>query len=288
MKFRTELHTEESNDKITFTDKLFTIGSCFSDEIGTKLLHHGFQVQCNPYGTVFNPISLTKLLHHTIQNASVEETDVYNENDRYMHFDFHSSFCNNTARGVVTSINEAIQSSHVAMHASQWLIISLGTSFVYEFLPTGTLVSNCHKVPNQLFRKTLLTEPTMLESLCRAIDAVLVFNPKLKIIFTVSPVRHIKDGLINNNLSKSQLITSVHRLIEKYPAIQYFPAYEIMLDDLRDYRFYKEDMIHPTEQAVSYIWKKFCDVYLDDTTLKQAQDFHKSRKLALHIKHKSR
>ena len=250
-----------------------TIGSCFSDNIGKRLIDHGFDTSSNPFSTIFNPISIAKLISMTLKGKSIDDAEVSRSHGRSFHYDFHSSFDSSDPAKVKQSINEVLLSAHSFMKGMEFMIITLGTSIVYKKKEDKTIVSNCHKMPSQLFSKELLSEDSMLKDLELALGGLWKNNPKRIIILTVSPVRHIKEGVVQNSLSKSRLISLCHTLCEKYPLLSYFPAFEIMMDELRDYRFYESDLIHPNQQAIDIIWSRFMDSYFDETAKEKVVAF---------------
>ena len=222
-----------------------------------------FSVSTNPFGTVYNPISIHKLLLQSVHNhPSLEHTYLQNQ-DQMLNYDFHSEFTGTSKHQLETKIKEAIGNTRHFLKSTKYLLLTYGTSWVYERLDTNEVVANCHKMPAQQFKKSLLTQKKILESFDEMYRAVKIFNSDIKIILTVSPVRHLKDTLELNSVSKSILRMTCHTLAELYDDVGYFPAYEILLDDLRDYRFYSSDLIHPTADAIDYIWRKFTASYFD-------------------------
>ncbi|MEP2772891.1 MAG: GSCFA domain-containing protein [Fulvivirga sp.] len=265
--FRTEIIIPHSKRKLGHKDPVFTIGSCFSDCMGSKFRDFKFDVLANPFGTVYNPISIANLLDYAIRNKPPEK-DTYLENQGLQaNYDFHSSFSALEKDTVKKRVELAIDQSSQFLNKTQWLIVTLGTAWVYERLDNGNIVSNCHKLPSRLFNKRLLSQEQIIASLEPKLAKLKELRPDMEVILTVSPVRHIKDTLQHNNVSKSTLRLVCERLANENSFIQYFPSYEIMMDDLRDYRFYKSDMIHPNEDAENYIWNRFSETYFDRKTL---------------------
>jgi hypothetical protein len=264
--FRTELQLEPSPFKIHLSDTLLTVGSCFSDAVGNKLSQHKFRISINPFGTNYNPVSIHKSLHYALSNQQPQCNGFVESQGVLHHYDFHSSFSALQRTDIETKIISTISAEHEQLKKVKWLIITYGTAWVYERVDTGEIVANCHKVPDRQFRKSLLQEQQILESFDGVYKALKSFNASCNIILTVSPVRHIKDTLPLNTVSKSVLRVACQRLTEKYPDVHYFPSFEIMMDDLRDYRFYKADMIHPSEEAEEYIWAKFAESFFDEET----------------------
>lgn len=264
--FRTEIIPEASPAKINLKDRILTAGSCFSDSIGAQLLGSKFNVLSNPFGVSYNPHSIHKVLRYALHNQAVPD-NTYTENQELIaNYDFHSSFSALKKSEIESNIRESVGASHYFLKDAKWIFITYGTAWVYERNDTGEVVSNCHKIPASNFTKSLLSQKKMLESFDEFYRDLKTFNPDCKIITTVSPVRHIKDTLQLNSVSKSVLRLTCQTIAETYSDVFYFPSYEIMLDDLRDYRFYKQDMIHPSEEAEEYIWSKFSDCYFDNST----------------------
>lgn len=255
--FRTVVSPGSSSAKMGLSDKILTIGSCFADVIGSRLHLNKLDVTANPFGVLYNPHSIFKAVRYAIFNESPAPHTFLQQQDVCLNYDFHSEVSSLEPRKLHVQLQEIIGASHYFLSQAQWLIITFGSAWTYERNDTGEIVANCHKMPVQLFSKSLLREPDVIASFDSMYADLLKINPQIRIILTVSPVRHIKETLELNSVSKSILRTACHTLTEKYSVVEYFPAYEIMMDDLRDYRFYKEDMIHPTEMAEDYIWQKF-------------------------------
>lgn len=243
------------------SDKILTIGSCFADVIGTRLISSKLAALSNPFGVLYNPYSIHKALRYAIFNETPAPHTFLKQLDVFLNYDFHSEISSLHQDKLQSHLKEVVGASHYFLNNAQWLIITFGTSWVYERNDTGEIVANCHKVPGTLFSKSLLTQKKIIESFEKFHKELTVVNSGIKIILTVSPVRHIKDTLELNSVSKSILRTSCFTLAEEYRDVEYFPAYEMMMDDLRDYRFYKSDMIHPSEVAEEYIWEKFGERY---------------------------
>lgn len=268
MKFRTEVNIQNSEKKIEMQDSIFSIGSCFSSEISTLLAEGQLQTLNNPFGTIFNPYSISNAVERIIQKKIYTEKELICHNSDYISLDHHTSFDSQDLDKTLRKINTKLTKGYEFLKSSKWVIITLGTSFIYEYLPQNKWVANCHKIPNQQFRKQLLSDTAILNSLENIINNLQSFcTEDIQILFTVSPVRHTKDGMIENQRSKSKLINQLHEIISNKENCQYLPIYEIMMDDLRDYRFYKEDMIHPNSQAINYIFEKFKKAYCSENTI---------------------
>jgi len=252
-------------EKINYAHRSLFIGSCFAENIGELMQHYKFNGLVNPNGILYNPLSIADSLNRIIENKEVKESELFFANECWNSWEFHSKLSNPDKQTCLSTINNNISNAHHFLKQSDWLFITLGPSFVYKQKSTNTVVGNCHKIPQQEFTKHLLTVDEIVHSLSALTEKLNVFNPGLKIVFTVSPVRYIRDGVVENNQSKARLIEAVHQLTKRENTL-YFPAYELVIDDLRDYRFYKTDMVHPNEQAIDYVFKKLKDVAFDETT----------------------
>lgn len=267
MKFRTEVDIKESQKKIEVEDKIFSIGSCFASEMSDLFLQGQLQTVNNPFGTIFNPFSIDNSIKRLHDADFYEEEELITFNDEFISLDHHTSFDTRYIHQTLAKINAKIEEGNSFLQNANWIIITYGSSFIYEFVPKQKLVANCHKIPQKFFRKRLLTFQEITESIYKTIlNLKDICKDDVQILFTVSPVRHTKDGMVENQLSKSKLITAIHEMIDGLDYCHYLPIYEILMDDLRDYRFYKEDMIHPSNQAVNYIFEKFGNAYFSDET----------------------
>jgi hypothetical protein len=271
--FRTEINPEASIVKINLQNKILTVGSCFSDSMGELLAKNKFDVLVNPFGTNYNPYSIHKSLLHALGHTLPSNTGYIAHEGIYAHYDFHSEFSALQKEQVTSKIQSAIQTTHDYLQKANWIFITYGTSWVYERNDSGEIVTNCHKVPQHNFKKELLSQKKILKSFEEFYEKLKSINPPCRLVLTVSPVRHVKDTLQHNSLSKAILRVTCHTIAETYPNVFYFPAYEIMMDDLRDYRFYKADMIHPSTEAENYIWKKFSESYFEESTKKFIQQW---------------
>lgn len=265
--FRTEVEVKKSKKQLSIHDPVLTMGSCFADTIGDQLLNSKFQVLKNPFGTVYNPISLHKLLHLSNTNTLPGPNSFIENNGIFLNYDFHSSLSALSQHALEDMLKERIAQAHNFLRSAKWLMITYGTAWIYIRKDSGETVSNCHKLPSHRFEKKLITQKRILDSFEETYEQLKSVNTNLQIILTVSPVRHVKDTLELNSVSKSTLRIACNTLTEQHADVHYFPSYEIMLDDLRDYRFYKSDMIHPSSDAEAYIWEKFTRAYFDTETL---------------------
>lgn len=270
--FFTPVSVANQDAKILSKSKILTLGSCFSDNIGKKLSIHLFDTLVNPFGTIFNPVSISKILDIVISNKVVNIEALNTIGSRFFHYDFHSCFDNTNADKVVKDINEKLLVTREFLERADFLIVTFGTSIVYRLKSEDRIVSNCHKVPNKNFSKEFLSVDFMEAEMNTLLNAIKKVNSNIKVILTVSPVRHTKEGMIENSLSKSRLIDLCHRLALNNDNIYYFPAYEIMMDELRDYRFYGPDLIHPNEQAIEVIWNRFIESYFEKEAARKVAD----------------
>ncbi|HMO60913.1 MAG TPA: GSCFA domain-containing protein [Ferruginibacter sp.] len=279
MEFRLEFTPKPFVQKITHRHKLFLIGSCFTENIGSKLRQLKFDVLENPNGILFNPASIATALDSYIHNTLYSEADLFYQNECWNSWQHHSRFSHPDKLQCLQGINQSQACAHVFLKQAHWLFITVGSAFVYQ-LQQGTMVANCHKVPLDKFEKKLLHPGEVYNMLHRTVQDIFEFNPALKIIFTISPVRHLRDGFVENNRSKATLIQAIHQLVDENEKLFYFPAYELVIDDLRDYRFYAEDMVHPNYAATNYVWEKFTTTCMDEPTqqlMKELQVIHAAK-----------
>lgn len=264
---------KHSKNQIDYHSNTLLLGSCFVEHIGEKLSYFKFQNVQNPFGILFHPKAIENLIVHAIEEKTYSENDIFFHNEQWHCFDAHSKLSNTSKEDLLNDLNGIVKSTSKQIYKSTHIIITLGTAWIYRFIETNHIVANCHKVPQKQFSKAILSVNEVAESLQSIVDLIRKFNSKTSIIFTVSPVRHIKDGFIENTQSKSHLITAIHQVLHRQSSIVnrglfYFPSYEIMMDELRDYRFYAEDMVHPTQIAVNYIWEKFQKVWISEEASK--------------------
>lgn len=262
MDFRLAFTPKPFDIKIRHEDKLFLAGSCFTEQIGGKLAAHKFRIIDNPNGILFNPVSIAKSVISYIDHKIYTEADLFYANELWGSWEHHTRFSSLDKEETLNRINTSQQAAHSFLKEANWLLLTLGSAFVYE-LDNSQVVANCHKVPTDKFRKRLLSPEEVISTLDTLIHRLKNFNPGLKIIFTISPVRHLRDGFVENNRSKATLIHAVHHLTDKFEGLHYFPAYELIIDDLRDYRFFAEDMVHPNYAATNYVWEKFVAACID-------------------------
>jgi hypothetical protein len=256
----------KSNIPIGYRDKLLLMGSCFADHLGERLHKSMFDALVNPLGTFFNPVSAAQLMDVLQTGTQITETELLQRDGIFVHPLFHSRFNHSDAAMMLHSINTALDQTRHFLKRATCVFLTLGTSWVYENIQSATIVSNCHKLPQSQFRKKLLTLEETSAAILAFANSLQAMNPNCRLILTLSPVRHLKDGFENNQLSKAILRLAIQECMQNNTAATYFPAYELVLDDLRDYRFYNEDLLHPNDLAIRYIWEKFVDCYFEENT----------------------
>jgi hypothetical protein len=270
MDFHLEFTPKPFSIKINHRHKLMLMGSCFTENIGDKLMAHKFSVLQNPNGILFNPVSVLDAVENYISNKQIDSDALFYLNEAYHSWQHHSRFSAPEKSVAVTTINNSTSNAHNYLKNTDFLIITFGSAWVYELTDNAdnilknVVAANNHKAPADWFSRRLLSIDELNNILDRLITALKIFNPSLNIIFTISPVRHLREGFIENNRSKAALINTVHTAVEKYGYAFYFPAYELVIDDLRDYRFYAEDMVHPNYAATNYVWEKFVNTGIDE------------------------
>lgn len=272
MKFKLTLEAKPSKHTIEYADKLMLIGSCFTENIGAKFKSHLFNIVENPYGILFNPVSVSSALTEIIEIRTYKIDDLFQHNELWHSWQHHSRFSAIDQQEALDKINTSIVEAHTYLKTANRLVITLGSAWLYHLtkdapLGAGQVVANNHKAPADWFFKSLMQPTVLLENLHGLVKRLYAFNPNLQITFTISPVRHLREGLIENNRSKAVLIHAVHELISLCENVDYFPAYEYVIDDLRDYRYYAEDLVHPNFAASGYVWDKLIETYMKPETL---------------------
>ncbi|MBK6832974.1 MAG: GSCFA domain-containing protein [Bacteroidetes bacterium] len=267
MNFKLNFDIKSPARKINYSDKLFFIGSCFSENIAEQFDKHLFSVVSNSHGILFNPTSIANAFQDVINKTEYTEKDIFFEQGLWRSFQHHGQFSNADKAVCLEQINASIKNAHEKLKKSEYLFITLGSAFAYKHIQQNSVVANCHKIPATEFEKVLISKEDITSAYEKLITDLKKLNPKIKIAFTVSPVRYIRDGLVENNHSKAILLQSIHDLIATNENCFYFPSYEIVIDELRDYRFFKEDMVHPNELAVKYIWERMQQSWIDATTI---------------------
>lgn len=252
MKFRTEITLKPWSQTIDHSHHILSLGSCFADNIARHLARHKFRIVASPTGILFNPLSIVQSVEDMYRGKAIEHKELIESDGRYLHYAFHSSISGATPEEALRSMNAAISRGREALQRADYLIITLGTAWVYRLRSTGEVVANCHKQPAATFTRELLD----VDSIVEAIERIATMT-SARIILTLSPVRHIGEGMEDNSLSKALLRVAIDKVCRASKRFTYFPSYEIVMDDLRDYRFYGEDLVHPSEMAVEYIAEKF-------------------------------
>ena len=265
MHFRTQIPISKCDLPMDYNSQIVSLGSCFAENIGKKLDYFKFQNEVNPFGIIFNPLSIEKLIERAINKIEFSERDIFFHNERWHCYEVHSDLSNSNPTVFLQNLNQILESTYHQIAKSTHLIITYGTSWVYRNIASNEIVANCHKVPQNQFVKEILSVEAIEQSIQNTIDVIKSVNPNCAFVFTISPVRHIKDGFIENQRSKAHLISAINQIIH-YPLsiIHYFPSYEIMMDELRDYRFYAEDMLHPNPVAIDYIWERFSQTQISE------------------------
>jgi hypothetical protein len=282
MNFRTVINIDPSPHKITYSDKVMFIGSCFAAYMGERMKISKMPVMINPAGTVYNPVSVLNTLDSVISGKIISQADLFNYDGTWLSFFHYTDFTSDDPETLKNKINDQTLSAMDFLGKSGFLFITFGTARIYRWKKSGIIVSNCHKIPDSQFETELITVTDIVSQWDGFLDRLAAFNPNLKVVFTISPVRHWKDGAHGNQVSKSVLFLAVEELLKHKIKAQYFPAYEFLIDDLRDYRFYGDDMLHPSASAVDYIWEKFTDSYLDPSTVTLQNEILKITKACNH------
>lgn len=262
--FRTILNAGVSTHTLAITSQILSLGSCFADSIGSRLAALKLTTLPNPFGTLYNPLSMHKALDYAARATPIPAHTYLQHDDIHLNYDFHSELSALTHDTLAHRLQHQMETVHAFLQQTDYLLLTYGSAWAYTRRDTGEVVANCHKQPAALFDKTLLTAEAIVASFESTLTTLRAQHPNLRVILTVSPVRHIKDTLVLNSVSKSVLRVACHTLQERLDYVEYFPAFEIMLDDLRDYRFYKADLLHPTAEAEAYIWQQFKARYFDN------------------------
>ncbi len=263
--FRTVYKPKEQQNSIQYSSKVLLFGSCFSENIGNKLNYFRFQEYTNSHGILFNPKAIESAVSECCTLKEYKETDLFFENEQWHSFNHHSDFSDTSVATALQKINTNILEAHKFLKTTSHIIITLGTSWIYRNTKSKNIVANCHKIPQKQFNKELLSVEEIANSLKTIETLIKKTNPNVTFIYTVSPIRHLKDGMVENSLSKANLLAAIHQHINSKTSF-YFPSYEILFDDLRDYRFYKNDMLHPTQTAIDYIWNLFQKEWINPNT----------------------
>ena len=257
--WQTLVVAEPLKERIKYSHKVLFIGSCFANEIGNRMQNLRFKTLVNPFGVLFNPASIAISLKRIESESPFTANELIKAGDIYKSFMHGSEFASSSEEEFLEKNNKLLSAASSHFKDSSWIVVTLGTSWIYKERRSGQVVSNCHKLPSDMFVREAMKAGEIEELLSEIVER----HPEKNWVFTVSPIRHLKDGANGNQLSKARLLLATNALVEKYPNAYYFPAYEIFMDELRDYRFYAEDMIHPSDESVGYIWERFCEFALD-------------------------
>ncbi|WP_349292950.1 GSCFA domain-containing protein [Zobellia alginiliquefaciens] len=283
IKLQTQIPLQKAQNQIDYDSRLVLLGSCFSENIGQKFRYYKFRELQNPFGILFHPLAIANLVSRAVLGKVYTEDDVFFFNERWQCYDAHSDLSAVSKDSLLNALNQGIEQTANHLKQATHICITLGTAWVYRHAETDAVVANCHKVPQKQFSKELMRIEEIVASLNSIMASVQSLNPNAQFIFTVSPVRHLKDGFVENQRSKAHLVAAVHEVVSASTLkADYFPSYEIQMDELRDYRFYKEDMVHPNALAVNYIWKKFVEVWLASNTSSTMKKIEKVQKGMLH------
>ncbi|MDY8134598.1 GSCFA domain-containing protein [Aquimarina sp. 2201CG5-10] len=268
MNLQTKIPLQSQEPKINYDSEVLLLGSCFAEHIGGKFDYYKFKNLTNPFGILFHPKAIETFLWMTTQREKYTDTDLFYHNEQWHCFDAHSRMSNPDQFKLCQNLNRALEFTFNKIQSATHVCITLGTAWVYRLKALDMVVANCHKIPQKEFEKELLSVDEVVQCLHNSVGLIKSLNPSVKVIFTVSPVRHIKDGFVENNRSKSHLLAAVHQTIETMRNTVYFPSYEIMMDELREYRFYNTDMIHPNGIAIEYIWERFSAIWIAEEAKK--------------------
>ncbi len=280
--FRTIVSCTESLEKITYDSPVLMLGSCFAESIGNKLLQYKFIVTLNPFGIVYHPAPLAQNMARIITGQLYAEDELQQHNELWFSFDHHGRFSHSDNAVCLQQINSELQHAHQQLSSIKWLFITFGSAWAYRLKTNGHIVANCHKYPASAFERIRYDVDEIYQIWVDVISKLRSVNPDINVVFTVSPIRHLRDGTHENQLSKATLLLAVDKLNKDLANTGYFPAYEIMLDDLRDYRFYQEDMTHPSPMALNYIWQRFCESCISNDTVNMMQSIDDIVKAAGH------
>ena len=275
--FSTQIDIPHSAVEITYNDRILTLGSCFAENIGTKLQEAFFLTFINPFGVMYNPMSVAQCIRHLLSEKEFTATDLFQSGSLWNSLAHSSTFSATTADEALQKINSRLLAARYFLHETNVMMITLGTAWVFELVENRKIVSNCHKLPASRFTRRRLSVDEIINEFTEVFGLLRNSYPGLKFIFTVSPIRHWKDGAHENTVSKSTLHLAVDALEKQFDFVHYFPAYEIMMDELRDYRFYASDMLHPSDVAVDYIWQRFGDTYFSSETLNLKKELERLR-----------
>lgn len=267
MEWYTRIEIPEGKPKLSYDSKVLLLGSCFVEHIHRYLSYYQFRNLSNPFGVLYHPLALEAVLQRSVELRRYSSEDIFEREDVWRCFETHSVLSELTPEGLLANLNLALDETHAYLKSCSHVLITLGSAWAYRHLETDQYVGNCHKVPQKEFDKELISVPEIVTSLHRIVQFIKELAPLATVVFTVSPVRHLRDGFTENQRSKAHLIAALHQMLAESggPAF-YFPAYEIVMDELRDYRFYARDMVHPSEEAVAYVWERFLQTWIHKNT----------------------
>ncbi|MEM6892868.1 MAG: GSCFA domain-containing protein [Bacteroidota bacterium] len=280
MKLYAQVPLEKGQQPIDYQSKVLLLGSCFAENMGKKLNYFKFEIQQNPFGILFHPLAIERFLERVVTQKSYTESDVFQHNAIWHCFDAHSRLSSPSKEELLEKLNSTLQRTRAFLEEASHVCITLGTAWVYQHKKNDQTVANCHKVPQTEFEKNLLSPKALIKSLERMVSLLRGMDSSPQLLFTISPVRHLKDGFVENQRSKGHLIHALHHLLEQNTNrdIAYFPAYEIVMDELRDYRFYEKDLVHPNALAIDYLWEKFTETWVSEAakgTMKEIDGIQK-------------
>lgn len=281
-KFQTEVLLPDVSGKVGYRSPFLMMGSCFASNIGAKLIRLKLPVLVNPFGVIYNPFSIAKSVKMMVMQDQLSQGDLFLQNGVWNSYSHHSSFSRMGAEECLENINHSILSGSTILRDSSHVVVTLGTSWAYKLKENGDIVANCHKTSAKEFERIFISASETVDCLANMIHQVREVNPSVNFMLTVSPIRHLKDGLVENQRSKSSLIVACHELCRRFNFVSYFPSYEIMMDELRDYRFYDEDMVHPSALATDIIFNKFVEAAFDADSKKAMADIDKLLKSKEH------
>ena len=281
IRFHIPLQPRNLPSQMDLGDRILLSGSCFTEHMAARFRQYKFDVLDNPNGVLFNPVSIARALDRAMDGHPYQPTDLFEHDGLWAHWDFHSRWSDPSPEVAVRQMNESILATRRYLASADWLLITLGSAWVFERTNHG-IVANCHKMPSAGFTRRLLRPEEVVGAMESVLKRLQTWNPKIRVILTVSPVRHLRDGFVENNRSKASLITGVHDLTEILPATCYFPAYELIIDDLRDHRFYAEDLVHPNYQATAYVWEKFSEAAITGSSREAMKEMDKIQAAVQH------
>lgn len=282
MEFRTKVELPVKGPKLQHADKLMIWGSCFSEHIGNLLTENKFTCDVNPFGVLYNPMSIAASIQCLLKKTLYSPKDLQHTEETWYSLMHHSSFSASSPDECLEKINDRICKGHENLLQADWILITWGSSFVYTWKENGEIVGNCHKLPARLFERRMVSVEEITTTYIPLLQQLHTLRPHLQCLFTVSPIRHLKDGLHGNQLSKANLLLAADKICQELDFCHYFPSYEIMMDELRDYRFYADDMMHPSPLAIEYIWECFSNCYFTPSTLSFLKEWNKIRRGLAH------